>query len=105
MDNFKIIYKILKTLEKAMDYTDFDFECIGHERLGITKERWNAYIEMLTDDGYISGAAVKKYIDGETLIDTRSMKITLRGLEYLEDNSLMKKVCRVSKGVIDVIKP
>ena len=37
-DNFKCIYKILKTLEKAMDYTEYDFSCISHEALGVSKE-------------------------------------------------------------------
>lgn len=29
-------------------------------------------------------------------------EITLKGLEYLEENSMMKKVSKVAKGVIDV---
>lgn len=33
MDNFNIIYKILKQLEKAMDYDEFDMETVSAERL------------------------------------------------------------------------
>lgn len=36
MDNFTIIYKILRVLEKAMDYEEFDINTISHERLNIT---------------------------------------------------------------------
>ena len=32
-DNFKCIYKILKALEKAMDYSEFDISQIDHNKL------------------------------------------------------------------------
>jgi len=35
VDNFKIIYKILKALETALDYEEFDIDEISHERLKI----------------------------------------------------------------------
>lgn len=35
-DNFKIIYKILKILEQAMDYEKFDYSLISAEQLNIT---------------------------------------------------------------------
>ena len=40
MDNFTIIYKILKALEQAMDYDEFDVNKISHTRLNITYQRW-----------------------------------------------------------------
>lgn len=40
MDNFTIIYKILKELEKALDYDEFDVSRISSERLGISGQRW-----------------------------------------------------------------
>lgn len=33
MDNFKVVYKILSTLEKAMDYQELDPEPIMPEKL------------------------------------------------------------------------
>ena len=36
MDNFTVIYKILKTLEQAMDYDEFDVKQISHTRLNIS---------------------------------------------------------------------
>ncbi|MBE6083216.1 MAG: hypothetical protein E7205_11090 [Tissierellaceae bacterium] len=53
MDNFKIIYKILKTLEKAMDYDEFDARLISAETLGVSQNRWEAIMVMLQDEGYI----------------------------------------------------
>ena len=52
-DNFKCIYKILQTLEKALDYEKFDMNEICSERLGISKSRWLKYMEMLTDAGFM----------------------------------------------------
>lgn len=101
-DNFKCIYTILKTLEKAMDYPSFDFEVISNQQLGISKERWNAYIEMLNDSGYVKGVIIKKYIGGEKIIDISDMRITLKGLEYLTENSIMQKLYNVAKGIKEI---
>ena len=49
MDNFKAVYKILSALEKAMDYPEFDINDVGPEALGVSKERWARYIEMMSD--------------------------------------------------------
>lgn len=42
MNNFNIIYKILKYLETAMDYDEVDMDFISPERLGISQNRWNS---------------------------------------------------------------
>lgn len=40
MDNFKIIYKILKELEKNMGNENFSVETISAERMKISFEKW-----------------------------------------------------------------
>lgn len=40
MDNFTVIYKILKALEQAMDYDEFDISRISHTKLDISYQRW-----------------------------------------------------------------
>lgn len=103
MDNFKFIYKILRALEQAMDLSDFNEECISHQVLGISKERWTAYLEMLSDSGYVKGVIIKNYAGGDKLVDVSGMKITLKGLEYLSENNIMQKFYSVTKGVVDLI--
>ena len=39
MDNLKAVYKILSTLEKAMDYPEFDLNLISAEKWGVSQER------------------------------------------------------------------
>lgn len=104
MDNFKIIYKILKILEKYMDVVDFDKQLISHESLGISENRWTRIMEMLVNEGYITGVRLIK-ADGQTIPFVRIMDvtITLKGLEYLEENSLMKKAANLVKGVADIL--
>ena len=102
-DNFKCIYKILRTLEKAMDFQEYDFECIGHKVLEISKERWEGYIEMMCDAGYVKGVRIKEYIDGDKLFDISEMRITLKGLEYLSENSVMQRLYNTTMGIKNII--
>lgn len=102
MDNFKAVYKILTALEKAMDLPEFDVGQIGHEALGVSKERWARYIEMMVDVGYIKGVCVKYNINGDTIVESHDMRITLKGLEYLQENSIMAKIQKAAQGITEV---
>ena len=103
MDNFKIIYKILSVLEKSMDLENVDIERISSNNLGISQQRWNKYMEMLLDAGYIKWVTIQKYVTGETNVDAEDIRITLKGLEYLSENSIMQKMYKAAKGITDLI--
>ena len=103
MDNFKIIYRILKALEIAMDADEFDMDMISAERLKITENRWTALMAQLVENGYVSGISVRQSIDGNKTVSVSNPVITLKGLEYLEENSLMKKAAKVAKGIKDIV--
>lgn len=102
VDNFRMVYKILSALEAGMDLEAINSEEISAERLGITKERWNKYIEMMADVGYIKGIEIKQYLTG-TVIDAAGIQITLKGLEYLQENSIMRKMYNAAKGISEII--
>lgn len=101
-DNFKCIYKILSTLEAAMDYSDFDISQIDHNKLEISEERWSRYIEMLSDSRYIKGVKMTQDITGDTRIKCNDIRITLKGLEYLTENSIMQRFYKLAKGIKDI---
>jgi len=103
MDNFKIIYRILHYLEKAMDLEELDLDCISAESLKLTERRWAAIMEMLVRERYIDGVSVKWFSDGYPEISMSNPRITLRGLEYLQENSLMQKTANLAKGIADII--
>lgn len=106
MDNFKIIYKILKRLESMMDCEYTDTTAISHERLGITRERWEQILILLQENGYIKGIATAKTVEDDKshIVEPIKPIITLKGLEYLADNSLMKKAGNMLKGIIETVK-
>lgn len=103
MDNFKAVYRILSTLEKSMDLPEMNMELLDHNALGISKERWNRYIEMMLDVGYIKGAVIRKDITGNVRVECNDLRITLKGLEYLQENSIMQKIYNGVKGITDII--
>lgn len=104
MDNFKAIYRILRYLEKAMDYDEPDVERISADAVGMSNQRWMSIMEMLIQEKYIDGVSVKRSVDGSTEISLPCPRITLKGLEYLQENSLMQKIANLSKGIVEIIK-
>lgn len=102
----KLIYKILKNLRDSMSADEFDEQRIAPERLGTDKNTRDAILVQLLYAGYIEGLQETQYIGDTkpTLTDLQYTKITLAGLEYLEENSLMQKAARLAKGIAEVIK-
>lgn len=102
MDNFKIIYRILKILEKAMDVEEFDQELISHTSLKISEPRWCKLMKMLVDEKNVSGVEVWNSMDCPyPKVAFVRPEITLKGLEYLESNGIMKKIAGAAKGIIE----
>ena len=102
-DNFKIIYKILSQLERDMDKPRVDIDAISYEILCITENRWLNIVEMLYRDGYIIGVTINKEIDGIKNYNCDDMAITIKGLEFLKNNSLMQKAYKTVKGITEII--
>ena len=104
MDNFKYIYRILKILEKSMDLEEFDMELIGYKELDISKLRWSRIVSMLKEQEYIQGIDVWYSLDQDyPRVKLARPEITLNGLEYLNENSMMKKVYNAAKGIKELI--
>ena len=103
-DNFRIIYKTLHILERAMDLDEFNADEISPENLRISENRWVSIMEMLSENDYISGISINRPRDGAVLVNQGNIRITLKGLEYLSDNSMMKKAAAVAKGIVDIVK-
>lgn len=102
MDNFIIIYKILKSLERAMDFSEFDINEISWEALRISENRWYAIMEMLIKKGYVEGVQVSRYLSGNVQVINSGIHITLDGLEYLNDNTVLKRAIRTFNGAKEI---
>ena len=102
-DNFGCIYKILKALEKAMAYPEFDIDQINHEALGVSEYRWARYMEMMLSTGLIDGVKIYYDINDTLRIVNDDIHITLKGLEYLSENTIMQRIYKAAKGVKDLM--
>ena len=103
VDRNRVIYKILRYLEQAMDYDEPDLDRIFADALGISEQRRVAIMEMLAREWYIDGMTVKRSTDGNVTISNPHPRITLRGLEYLQENSAMQKAARLAKGIAEIV--
>ena len=99
MESFTDIYKILHGLESCMDMETVNRDMISPEMLKISKDRWEKYLEMLQDEGYIKGVKISTYISGAKVVNADNIQITLKGLEYLNENSVMKKAENLIMGI------
>ena len=101
MEDFRIIYKILRILQKAMDLEEFDSEELSAGALGLTVQKWSRLMAMLLKEGYISGGQTWNTMDcGYPKVALTRPELTMKGLEYLEENGLMKKAAGLAKGII-----
>ena len=105
MDDFQLIYKILRILQKAMELEEFDRNTLSAEALGLTEPKWSRIMAMLLKEGYISGGDTWNALDcSYPKVYLARPEITLKGLEYLAENSLMKKAAQTAAGIVtDVI--
>ena len=73
-----------------MDYEVLDIQRLSADNLDVTEPKRRALLGMLLKNGYVEGFQGIQYI-------------TLKGLEYLEENSLMQKAARLAKGIAEVL--
>ena len=105
MEQFKQIYRILSILRKAMDLEEWDSKLLSPESLGISLPMWSRLMAMLLKEGYITGGEAWGSFDvSYPKVKLTRPEITLKGLEYLEENSLMKKAGEMIKEVIHIVK-
>ena len=102
-DIFRIIYVILKELyEHKKDGTRTPREDIGPARFQITDGYWLSIVAELCDNGYISGVKIRETKTGKVLFGLEEIDITLKGVEFLQENSMMKKVYNTLKDLKDI---
>lgn len=105
MQQFKIMYKILKYLSNNMNYDELDINPITATGLSISDNMWASILKMLVDNGYIEGLKLTVYVHQvkPMITNFECTRITLKGLEYLEENSIMRKMAEIAKGIVEII--
>lgn len=102
-DIFRIIYIILKELyEHKKEGTITPREDIGPERFQIPASYWVSIISELYHNGYINGLKIRETKTGLFLGELDEIDITFKGIEYLQENSMMKKVYNALKDIKNI---
>ena len=88
-----------------MDFDEWYVERLSPQNLKTTERRINALLCLLCDDGYIAGFKHVAYVDDDCYEASVSsaLHITLKDLEYLQENTVTKKFEKIMKDIRTVI--
>lgn len=102
---FNVAYMILTYLKYCYENGIFvDPDVLSPDNIGISEKQFILTLQMLLEDGYIKGVSLSPTIQGQTIINNiQDTYATSAGLQYLVENSMMRKVYNVSKEVRDWI--
>ncbi len=90
-----LIYKILNYLYECLkkgihvDLAEFIRDC---NLENVSEQYWQSVIEELDQHGYIKGVIIKSTKTQKIVLLKDNFGITLEGVEYLQENSMMSKV-------------
>ena len=90
MNTLETAYKILKNLESAKD-VEYMGTLISPEHLNVSDEEWLMVMRNLIEEGYVRGVEI-----------IEEARITLKGAQYLHENSSMQKFMRIATNVITI---
>lgn len=103
-DYFVIAYRILKYLYEAFQTGESPELCMfGADALGINEAYWCNVMESLSIEGYVRGATIIPRLGGNCGLKLNDIKITQKGIEYLQENSMMAKARNMLKGIKETI--
>ena len=98
-DYFVLVYKLLTilytTLKNGKVVTDSELKELSE---GLPLDYWEYILKSLGEDGYITGVKPISSLSGNSIKIT-TLQITPKGIEYLQDNSKMKKAKEVLKNI------
>lgn len=101
-DYFTVAYKILSYLKHCYENgEEADPNFLSAVTFEISHIQFIKTLQMLKDDNYITGIILTPTTTGTIISGLRSTDITSSGLEYLADNSMMKKAYNILKEFRD----
>lgn len=103
-DYFVIVYRILTYLYACFKSGDQpERELFSPEAMSINRGYWCNVMESISNEGYVTGVSVISARLGQCGIKLSGLKITQKGIEYLQDNSKMAKARTLLKETSDII--
>jgi len=102
-DFFVLAYKILGYLYVCMKEGEaVDSEFISPENLKINVQYWIAVLKALSDEELIKGVRFAETLGKSYSANLSKAEITMKGIEYLEENSLISKAREFLKEAKDI---
>ena len=105
-DYYVIVYRLLKYLYDCLKKSvNPNMEALDAAFFGIGEPYWEYIISNLVIDGYITGAVlvpIRGRVERGVKI-SHGIKITPKGILFLEENSIFQKIKYVVKDIADII--
>ena len=105
-DYFVLVYKILKALYECLKKgCDVDLDRLkpGTKDFPITEKYWEYIWEKMISEGLVEGAGTNPILGGDLgLYFTDRLAITPKGIEYLQENKMMKKVAGAFGKTVEI---
>ena len=94
-DYYTIVAKILVYLYKKYKQKDIDHDYISPltKDFPIKEEQLLETVSMMMEQGLVKGNCTKAWAGDIVMVDYNSLKITPTGIDYLQDNSKVRKIC------------
>lgn len=103
-DYLLLAYRILSYLYarfKAGERSDMD--CISADGLHIPEVHWFNIMRSLTVEGYIVWLVLPASIGSDASVKVIDLRITQKGIEFLQENSMMKKAADFLKTIKETV--
>lgn len=107
-DYFVLAYKLLAYLYaclKSGENPNKDYLCYDTKAFPIGEAYWNYLLINLYKDGYIDGVMPAPIVgqDNKGVKILSNFQITPKGIEYLQENSMMQKVKAALKDLKEIV--
>ena len=103
MESLKLAYRILSQLEKHATEENLG-QHIGPDALKVNEKDWLRVMKMLLSAGYIEGVTIKEDVLGGVNVNISKAILTMKGAEYLAENSVMAKIGKTVSNIISIAK-
>ena len=101
-DYFSVTYKILSYLKYCYENGEQpDSNVLQASTFNISQRQFYQTLQMIADDGYLKGLKFTPTKTGIIVGGLNQVSITSNGLQYLAENSMMRKAYNVFKEVRD----
>ena len=108
-DYYVIVYKILKYLYSQLKSGKRKLKCKDlPKQIDISKidiNYWEYILENIYNEGLVTGTVEEcNFIDeDEPSVTLETIEITPKGIEYLQESSMMKKVTRALTSATNIV--